>query len=114
MLPAMTLAPLVALLGTIGFASASFVFALAESALFSLGKWRARHLASEDPQRGTQVLQLLDRSRDLLAAIVLANTVANIALMAIALWLSFRAARRCRKRSRCGGRSSGRCAWPAP
>lgn len=87
----MTLAPVVALLGTVGFAGASFVFALAESALFSLGKWRARHLAAEDPVRGGQVLQLLERPRDLLAAIVLANTLSNIALMAIALWFSFTA-----------------------
>jgi putative hemolysin len=91
MLAAMTFAPAMALLGTISFACASFVFALAESALFSLGKWRARHLASENPLKGGQVLRLLERPRDLLAAIVLANTVSNIALMAIALWLSFRA-----------------------
>jgi len=94
MLGTMTLAPLAALLGTIGFAVASFVFALAESALFSLGKWRARHLAAEQGARGKLVLGLLERPRDLLAAIVLCNTAANIGLMAIALWMSFTASDR--------------------
>lgn len=91
MLGPMTLTPVVALMGTIGFAGASFMFALAESALFSLGKWRARHLAAEHGARGDLVLRLLERPRDLLAAIVLANTAANIGLMAIALRMSFTA-----------------------
>lgn len=85
----MSSAPMVALLGMVGFAAASFVFALAESALFSLGKWRARHLAEEFPKAGGQVLRLIEQPQDLLAAIVLGNTVANTALMAIAMWMSF-------------------------
>ena len=85
----MSSAPLVALLGMIGFAAASFVFALAESALFSLGKWRARHLAEEHPGAGGQILKLLDSPRDLLTAIVFGNTCANTALVAIALWMAF-------------------------
>ena len=88
-LPRMSSAPLVALLGMVGFAAVSFVFALAESALFSLGKWRARHLANEDPKAGRQVLELLEHPQELLAAIVLGNTFANTALMAIAMWMSF-------------------------
>lgn len=91
MLGAMTLAPFAALVGILGFAGASFAFALAESALFSLGKWRARQLAAEHPGPGGLVLRLLDHPRDVLAAIVFANTVSNIALMGIALWLSFSA-----------------------
>lgn len=82
-------APVVALMGMIGFACASFVFALAESALFSLGKWRAKHLAQEVPGAGGQVLRLLQQPRDLLASIVFGNTCSNTALMAIALWMSF-------------------------
>jgi putative hemolysin len=85
----MSSAPMVALLGMVGFAAASFVFALAESALFSLGKWRARHLAEEFPKAGGQVLRLIEHPQDLLAAIVLGNTFANTALMAIAMWMSF-------------------------
>jgi len=82
-------APLVALLGMIGFGSASFVLALAESALFSLGKWRARHLAREEPGAGEQVMRLLQAPRDLLASIVFGNTCSNTAIVAIALWLCF-------------------------
>lgn len=80
---------MVALLGMIGFSAASFVFALAESALFSLGKWRARHLAEEHPRAGGQILKLLEHPRDLLAAIVLGNTCANTAVVAIALWMAY-------------------------
>ena len=39
------LTPLWAVVGVLVFAGASFFFAVAESALFSLGKWQARQLA---------------------------------------------------------------------
>ena len=61
---------------------ASFFFALAESALFSLGKWRARQLAATAPEKGALVLKLLDAPQDLLATIVLGNVLANTALVA--------------------------------
>ena len=48
----MSLAPFIAWLGVLGFAAASFFFALAETALFSLGKWRARQLAERAPGLG--------------------------------------------------------------
>jgi len=70
--------------GVLAFAGASFFFALAESALFALGKWRARQLA-EQPG-GALVLRLLERPSELLATIVLGNTAANAALVALALW----------------------------
>ena len=82
-------APLVAMLGMLGCACASFLFTLAESALFSLGNWRAKHLAQEVPGAGGQGLRLLPQPRDLLAAIVLGNTFANTALIAIGLWMSY-------------------------
>ncbi len=66
-------------------AAASFFFALAESALFSLGRWRAVRLAASDPVRGTVVAGLLERSQDLLAALVLGNSTANALLVALAL-----------------------------
>ena len=34
------------------FAGASFFFALAETALFSLGKWQARQLTEQNPRGG--------------------------------------------------------------
>jgi putative hemolysin len=70
--------------GMLLFGGASFFFALAESALLALGKWRARQIA-EQPG-GTLVLRLLEQPAELLATIVLANTVANGAIVALALW----------------------------
>ena len=70
--------------GVLLFAGASFFFALAESSLFILGKWRARQLAGTP--RGDTVLHLLARPAELLATIVLGNTIANAAVVALALW----------------------------
>jgi putative hemolysin len=67
-------------------ATASFFFALAESALFSLGKWRAQQLAERNPVAGATVQSLLSHPQDLLAAILLGNTMANSSLVGITLW----------------------------
>jgi len=66
-------------------AGVSFVFALAETSLFSLGKWQTRRLKTQHPRVGAQVAHLLDRPQDLLATIVLGNTVSNAALVLLAL-----------------------------
>src|SRR5436190_574844 len=83
----MALMPLIALLGVLMFAGASFFFALAESALFSLGKMRSRQLAERSPEEGASVSRLLAEPQDLLATIVLGNTFANAALVAMTLLL---------------------------
>ena len=41
-------------LGLLIFAGMSFFFALAESALFSLGQWRVRQLTERSPGTGAQ------------------------------------------------------------
>ncbi len=82
----MTQTPLIAILGILIFAGASFFFALAESALFSLGKWQAQHLAERSGGAGSKVVALLSQPQDLLATIVLGNTFANAGLVATALW----------------------------
>ncbi len=74
------------LFGVLVFASASFFFALAESSLFALGKWRARQLAERSPERGALVTRLLEQPAELLATIVLGNTVANCSIVALTLW----------------------------
>jgi CBS domain containing-hemolysin-like protein len=74
------------------FAGASFFFALAETALFSLGRWRARQMAEQEGSVGRMVLRLLDAPEDLLATIVLGNTLANAAVVAIALGMSMHGA----------------------
>ena len=70
------------------FAGASFFFALAETALFSLTKWQVGQLAEKNPRRGKIVAQLLARPEDLLATLVLGNTFANAAILALVLRFS--------------------------
>ena len=67
------------------FAGASFFFALAETAFFSLGKWQLSQLVEKKPRRGKIVAQLLAQPEDLLATLALGNTFANAALLAVAL-----------------------------
>lgn len=83
----MGLMPPLAILGIVIFAGASFFFALAESALFSLGKWRAQELVERSPELGEKVLRLLKDPQDLLATIVLGNTLANAGLVSTLLWV---------------------------
>jgi len=70
------------------FAGASFFFALAETALFSLSKWQVRQLAEREPGRGGTVARLLAEPQDLLATMVLGNTFASAAMLAVALWMA--------------------------
>ncbi len=73
------------MLGVLIFAAASFFFALAESALFTLGKWQVEQLAERAPARGSLVARLLQQPSELLATLVLGNTVANAAVVALGL-----------------------------
>jgi magnesium and cobalt exporter, CNNM family len=85
MQPAMVTAVVVILIA----AGASFFFALAEAALLSLSKWQARQLAEHHPRAGAIVARLLEQPQDLLAAMVLGNTFANAAMLAVALRMAF-------------------------
>jgi putative hemolysin len=73
------------------FAGASFFFALAETALFSLSQWQLAQIIQHHPRRGKIVTQLLERPQDLLATLVLGNTFANAAVLAVALRMVFNA-----------------------
>lgn len=70
------------------FAGASFFFALAETALLSLGAWRVRQIAEHQATRGALVARLLATPQDLLATIVLGNTFAVAGMLAVALWMA--------------------------
>jgi CBS domain containing-hemolysin-like protein len=70
------------------FAGASFFFALAETALFSLSKWQVEQLAERKPRSGGMVKRLLAAPQDLLATMVLGNTFATAAMLATALWMA--------------------------
>lgn len=72
--------------GIVLFAAASFFFALAETSLFALGKWRARQLAEILPGKGGGVLRLLEKPAELLATIALGNALANSGIVVLGLW----------------------------
>jgi CBS domain containing-hemolysin-like protein len=78
----------IALFCIVVFAAASFLFSLAETSLFSLSKWQTRHIAERFPQRGAVVAKLLGQPQDLLAALVLGNTLALGAMIAVTLILA--------------------------
>jgi len=68
-------------------AAASFFFSLAETALFSLNKWQSRRLV-EQGGAGAVVAQLLAAPQDLLATLVLGNTLANAGMIAVGFWIA--------------------------
>src|SRR5687768_15528480 len=70
-------------------AAASFLCALAEAALFSLGRWRVQQLAETLPA-ASRLQNLLEQPHEVLAAIVLGNTFANGAMIASVLWLALK------------------------
>jgi len=76
-------------LAVLVFAGASFFFALAETALFSLSKWQVAQLAENKSGPGRVVSQLLERPQDLQAVLALGNTFANAAILAAALRMVF-------------------------
>jgi putative hemolysin len=80
-----------AIVAILVFAGASFFFALAETALFSLSQWQRAQLAQRHPKQAKIVERLLERPEDLLATLVLGNTFANAALVAVALHMVFNA-----------------------
>ena len=79
---------LVALVVVLVFAGASFFFALAETALFSLSKWQAKQLIEREPRAGSIVMRLLSEAQDLLATMVLGNTFASAAMLTTGLWMA--------------------------
>jgi putative hemolysin len=77
--------PTLALVVLVLFAGASFFFALAETSLFSLGKWQLRQLEARSPARGKIIGRLLAEPQDLLATLALGNSFANAGIGAIVL-----------------------------
>jgi CBS domain containing-hemolysin-like protein len=82
--------PTVAFVILAGFAGASFFFALAETSLFSLGKWPLRQLEARSPRTGKIISRLLSKPQDLVATLVLGNSFANAGIVGVALWMALR------------------------
>ena len=78
--------PIAALVALVVFSGASFFFALAETSLFSLGKWQLRQLEERAPGPGKIIGRLLAQPQDLLATLVLGNSFANAGIVGVALW----------------------------
>jgi CBS domain containing-hemolysin-like protein len=70
-------------------AAASLFFALAETALFSLGKLQLRQLSQANGRRAAVVGRLLARPQDLLATMVFGNTFAMAGMLGFGLWMAF-------------------------
>ena len=68
-----------------GFAVASFLFAAAESAFFSLSLWQTRRLAKEHPGRGELVTRLLANPQELISSLALGSTFANCIILGLGL-----------------------------
>jgi CBS domain containing-hemolysin-like protein len=83
----MTLA--IAIFAWVVCCGASFFFALAETSLFSLGKWQMLQLEEKSPKGGRIVNNLLGGRDDLLATLVLGNSFANAGIVAVSIWFSF-------------------------
>jgi putative hemolysin len=68
-------------------ATCSFFFALAESALFALGRFRARRMLEDNPARGRKLAPLYKDPEDLVATLAFGNTLANALLIGIVVWI---------------------------
>ena len=86
------LTTLTALLVIAAASALSFIFALAESALFSLSSWQTKRLSEESPRLRPFLQQLIEQPQDLLATIVLGNTAANAIIGGIATLMVLRSA----------------------
>lgn len=80
--------PVLGAIGLVVCAGASFFFALAETALFSLGKWQLEQLVQSNAAAAKTVQRLLSKPDDLLATIVLGNTFATAGMVGVALWVA--------------------------
>mgnify|MGYP001264229803 CR=1 FL=1 len=72
------------------FTGIGFFFAMAETALLTLGKWRLRQISIQNPARGAFIRKLLSSPQDLLATIALGNTMAHGAIIATVLVISLK------------------------
>lgn len=70
------------------FVAGSFFFALAETALLSLGEWRLRQLAAAPGGAGKRVAQLLSDPAELVATLAFGSTMAHALLVTVVMLLT--------------------------
>ncbi len=79
---------IMAVLAVMLFIVASFFFALAETALLSLGEWRLRQLVAQPGRAANRVAVLLKDPAELLATLAFGSTVANAFLVTVVMLLT--------------------------
>ena len=84
----MELPALPAILVSLALTGGSFFCALAESALFSLGRWQVRRLQESGDARAGRLAALFEQPEEVLSALSLANTLANGMLVVTGLGLA--------------------------
>jgi CBS domain containing-hemolysin-like protein len=77
-----------ALVAVTVFTLASFFFALAETALLSLGEWRVRQFANDSHPSAGRVVRLLKNPAELVATLAFGSTIANSLLVTVTLLLA--------------------------
>jgi putative hemolysin len=80
--------PLMALVAVLLCTGASFFFALAETALLSLGEWRLRQLAAEPGRAARRVTRLVNDPAELVATLAFGSTMAHALLVTVVLLLT--------------------------
>src|SRR5688572_124648 len=68
-------------------AACSFFFALAESALFALGRFRAQRMLEDKPDDGRRLAPLFKNPEDLVATLAFGNTLANATVIGTVVWV---------------------------
>ncbi len=68
-------------------AACSFFLALAESALFALGRFRAQRMLEDNPKQGERLAPLFKNPEDLVATLAFGNTLSNAVLIGTAVWV---------------------------
>ncbi len=68
-------------------AACSFFFALAESALFALGRFRAQRMLEDRPSDGRRLEPLFRNPEDLVATLAFGNTLANATVIGVVVWV---------------------------
>ena len=68
-------------------AACSFFFALAESAVYALGRFRARRMLEDNPAEGRRLAPLFKNPEDLVATLALGNTLANATVIGMPVWV---------------------------
>lgn len=76
--------------GMVVCAAASFFFALAETSLMAVGRWRAQRMREAGHERGKLVAELIEEGSDLVGALAFGNTFANAALVGLGGWGTLR------------------------